>query len=230
MSEEKRIIAIPGETIKSGREFLPGEGSRREGDNIVASRFGLVDESGRFVRVIPLSGIYMPRRGNLVIGKVVDIAFNGWMMDIKCPYSSFIMVSEYPKFINQEDLAEYLDIGDMVLCKISKVKRKGTDLTLKGRELGKLEEGMIMTVNSNKVPRVIGREGSMIKLIKDATNCEIVVGQNGIIWIRGKDVEDEIYAKEEILFVVEKSYINGLTDAVKEFLDKNKKTSKEDKE
>ena len=100
MSEEREIV-IPGEIIKEGEDFLPGEGTRREGNNVVASRFGLKDEQGRLIKVIPLSGIYVPRRGNLVIGKVTDITFNGWIMDINAPYSSFLSAMEFPKFINK---------------------------------------------------------------------------------------------------------------------------------
>jgi len=219
MSKEQREIVIPGEVIKTGEEFLPGEGTRREGKNIIASRFGLKDEQDRLVKVIPLSGIYMPRRGNLVIGKVTDIAFNGWMMDINAPYNSFLPLAECPRFFRTDDLSEYFDIGDMIACKVESIKRKGVDLSIKGREFGKLEEGMIISINSNKVPRVIGKEGSMIKIIKDATNCDIMVGQNGIVWIRGKSVDDELLAKEAVLYITSHSFINGLTDKVKEFLD-----------
>jgi exosome complex component RRP4 len=222
IEDKKRSVAIPGEIIKTGKDYLPGDGARREGDNIVASRFGLADEYGRFIRVIPLSGVYIPRRGNLVIGKVIDISFNGWIIDIGGPYSSFLMINEYPKYIESDDLDSYIAIGDLVLCKILRTKRKGVDLTMKSRGLGKIDDGMIVQINSNKVPRVIGKEGSMINLIKDHTKCDITVGQNGIIWIKGNSVEEELRAKSVINFVVEKSYIQGLTDAVKKYLENGK--------
>lgn len=220
MSKDDREIVIPGETVKSGEDFLPGEGTRRDGKHIIAVKFGLKDEQDRLVKVIPLSGIYMPRRGNLVIGKVNDISFNGWMMDINAPYSSFLPLAECPRFFRTDDLAEYFDIGDMIACKVESIKRKGIDLTIKGKGLGKLEGGMIININSNKVPRVIGKEGSMVKIIKDATGCDITVGQNGIVWIRGEAVDNELIAKEAINYITANSFINGLTDKVKEWLDK----------
>jgi exosome complex component RRP4 len=213
---KKREIAIPGEKIVSGKDFLPGDGARREGEDIVASKYGLADISGRLVKVIPLSGAYIPRPGNVVIGRVTDVTFNGWLMDLKAPYSSFLPVSEVSRFV-KGDLTEYYDIGDMIVVKIDNVKSKGIDLTAKLRGLGKLERGMIVFINSNKVPRVIGREGSMINLIKQETNCDIVVGQNGIVWIKGEKVEDELKAKDAILFVVSKSYVEGLTEKVEKY-------------
>jgi len=217
LKEVKREVVTPGEVIVSGKDYLPGDGTRREGDDIVASKFGLVDIGGRAVKVIPLSGTYMPRFGNVVIGIVTDVTFNGWLIDIKGPYSSFLPLVETPRFI-KGDLKEFFDIGDMMACKIVGVKQKGVDLSIKFNGLGKLEEGIVIFINSNKVPRVIGKEGSMIKLIKDETNCEIIVGQNGVVWIRGDSLEDELRAKEAILFVVEKSFAIGLTEKVQEFL------------
>ncbi|MFH1500600.1 MAG: exosome complex RNA-binding protein Rrp4 [archaeon] len=194
--EVKRKLVVPGEVIETGIDFLPGDGTRREGNKILASRFGLAELNGRLVRIIPLSGIYMPRRGNMVIGRIVDITFNGWLIDISSPYTSFLPVAECPRYINKNDLAEHYTFGEIIACKVQSVKSRGVDLTIKGRGLGKLEEGMIVHINSNKIPRVIGKEGSMIKMIKDATNCDIVAGQNGAVWIKGDKVEDELLAKK----------------------------------
>jgi exosome complex component RRP4 len=217
--ERKREVAVPGEKIVSGKDYLPGDGTRREGNDIVANKFGLADISGRLVRVIPLSGIYLPRVGNIVIGRVEDVTFNGWLVNIRAPYTSFLSVSECSQYI-KGDLTEYYDIGDMLVCKVIGVKHRSIDLTVKGRGLGKLDRGMIIHINSNKVPRIIGREGSMIKLIKQETNCDITVGQNGVVWISGSEVEDELKAKEAILFVAGKSFIGGLTEKVKEWFEK----------
>ncbi len=219
---KKREIVVPGETIDSGDDFLPGEGTIRDGNDIVAQRYGLVERSNKLLKVIPLSGIFVPRRGNVIIGQVNDISFNGWMTDINSPYSSFLPVSEVPKYLDKNSLAEFLDIGDFFSAKIKSVKAKGIDLTMDGRGLGRLDGGIIVQINPNKVPRVIGRAGSMIKLINDETNCKATVGQNGFIWIRGDRIEDELLAKKAIMFIAERSYINGLTDKVKEFIDKER--------
>jgi len=227
--ESKRKIVIPGEVVITGEDYLPGEGTEKKGKNIIAVRYGLAEEQNKLVKVIPLSGVYIPRRGNVVIGRIIDVTFNGWIIDIGSSGTSFLPVSEYPKYVNTHDLSEILDIGEMIVTKVSAVKRKGIDLTLKGRGLGKLEEGMIIKINSNKVPRVIGKEGSMINLIKEETNCIITVGQNGLIWIKGNKIEDELLAKRAILFVAEKSFIEGLTDQVKNWFEKQKGRSKKEK-
>jgi len=125
---------------------------------------------------------------------------------------------EVPRFINKDELQEHFNFGDVVLAKVWNVKAKGVDLSVKLRGFGKLEDGMVVKVNPNKVPRVIGKEGSMVTQIKDATGCDITVGQNGVIWLRGKKIEDELKAKKIVEFICDNSYVEGLTDKVKEFI------------
>lgn len=220
--ENHRRIAVPGEMIASGDDYLPGEGTIREGDKIIAQRYGIVEEVGNLVKIIPLSGVFIPRRGNVVIGRVEDVSFNGWMTDINSAASSFLPVADVPRYLDKNNLNEFLDIGEFFSAKIKSVKSRGIDLTLDARGLGLLEGGMIIFINPNKVPRVIGKEGSMIKLIKDKTNCKITVGQNGLVWIKGDNVENELFAKKAILFVAEKSFLSGLTEKVEKFLEDKK--------
>jgi exosome complex component RRP4 len=132
--------------------------------------------------------------------------------------SGFLSIMECPMFINKDELQDTFDFDDLIVAKVTNVKPKGIDLTVKIRGLGKLEKGSIIKINPNKVPRVIGKEGSMVSLIKDAVNCNITVGQNGLIWIKGQTIDDELKAKKIIDFICENSFVEGLTDKVKEFI------------
>ncbi|RLG11751.1 hypothetical protein DRN73_04550 [Candidatus Pacearchaeota archaeon] len=217
-----RKIVVPGESIVKGENYLPGEGTEKRGEEITALRYGLEEESNGLVKVIPLSGVYSPRRGNVVIGKVEDITFNGWVIDIGTAQRAFLPLTEVPRYVNKDALEEVMEIGDMAVVKIWSINKRGIDLSIKSRGLGKIEEGIIIKVNPNKVPRIIGKEGSMIKIIKEETGCNITVGQNGFIWIRGNKIEEELLAKKAIFFVSEKSFIEGLTDELKKWFEKEK--------
>ncbi|MFH1503496.1 MAG: exosome complex RNA-binding protein Rrp4 [Candidatus Diapherotrites archaeon] len=230
MSEEhKRNVVIPGETILEGDNYLPGEGTEKQGKKIVAMRYGLADESNKLVKVIPLSGVYQPRRGNIVIGKCNVITFNGWVIDIGTAENAFLPLTETPRFVAKDRLDEVMKIGDIAVVQIFGINGRGIDLTIKSRGLGRIDEGLIFKINPNKVPRVIGKEGSMIKIIKDYTNCNITVGQNGFIWIKGDKIEDELFAKKAIEFVTEKSFMEGLTEKVEQWLEKQGAVKKESK-
>ncbi len=217
---EERKMVIPGETIVTGDDFLPGDGTRREGQDIVSSKYGLADMSERMIRVIPLSGVYNPRRGNVIVGQVVNITFRGWVIDFDAHFNGFLPLTEVPRFINKGELRSFLDFGDVICAKIVGADETSVDLSIKLRDFGKLEGGQLMKINPNKVPRVIGKEGSMVNLIKEATNTNVDVGQNGIVWLNGAKIEDELKAKKIVEFICENSFISGLTEKVEEFIKK----------
>ena len=220
--KKERKLVIPGEIIISGEDFLPGDFTRKDGKDIIAKRYGLAETGGRVIRVIPLSGVFEPRRGNSVIGRVEDLTYSGWIINIDGPYSAFLPIMESPRFINKDNLGDYANVGDMINAKVLGVKRGSVDLTLKSRGLGKLDGGRIIKINPNKVPRIIGREGSMINLIKDESKTEITVGQNGLIWIKG-DFEGEKKAEDAINLVCKEATSTGLTEIVEKFLKEGKK-------
>lgn len=219
---KKRKIVVPGEVIVSGEDYLPGEGARRDGNDVIAMRFGLAEEAGRMVKVIAITGAYIPRRNNVVLGRVTDITFHGWLVDIDSASAGFLPIDEAPRFINKNEMDQFLDIGDVVAAKIWSVKAKGIDLSLRNKGLGKLEGGFMFRVIPNRVPRIIGREGSMISLIKDKTGCNITVGQNGWVWIKGENTDAQIRARKAIEYIADKVHVEGLTEKMEEWFEKNK--------
>ena len=213
-----RQIVIPGESIISGNEYLPGEGAYRDGSDVVSERFGIANVSEKHVRVVPVSGAYYPRRGNTIIGTIVDITFNGWLIDFGGAQNAFLPVSEVPRYINRNELRDFLDFGETVIVKVWDVKSRGTDASMKMRGFGKIEGGLILSVGPNKVPRIIGKEGSMVKMIKGATGCSITVGQNGKVWIKGNSMDNELATRKIIEFIVDNATIAGLTEKVEKFI------------
>ena len=217
-SKNERKIVVPGETIVSGEKYLPGDGAYREEGDIVAGRYGLAEVSDKFVKVIAVSGVYQPRRGNSIIAEVVGITFNGWLLNFGGAENAFLSMMEVPRYINKGELREHFDFGDLVSAKVWNTNGRGIDLSVKMRGFGKLESGQLMKINPNKVPRIIGREGSMVNLIKDATGCEINVGQNGWVWIRGSNIDNEVQTRKIINFICDNSTITGLTSKVEKFI------------
>ena len=133
----ERKIVVPGETIVSGEDYLPGEGTKRDGENVIAVRLGLAEEVGRVVKVIPIFGAFVPRRNNVIVGRVVDLTYSGWLIDIDSSHSAFLSIEEYPKFVNKNEMDQHLAIGDVVAGKIWSISAKSIDLSMKGRGLGK---------------------------------------------------------------------------------------------
>lgn len=219
--KEKRKLVVPGETIVEGEDFLPGDNTRREGNAIVANKFGLAEEAGRVIKIISIFGAFIPRKNNVVIGRIVDVTRSGWLVDVDSAIQGFLSVAECPRFIAKDELNDFLDIGDVIAAKIWSVKGKSLELSIKGRGLGKLEDGFIFRIVPSRVPRVIGREGSMVSMIKEKTNCNVTVGQNGWIWIKGDSIDKENKARKAIEMIAEKVCIGGLTEKMEEWFEQN---------
>lgn len=214
-------VVVPGEVLADDLGFIPGFGTHRSQNKLMASRLGLVNIEGKVIKTIPLAGKYLPKRNDIVIGKVIDILMSGWRADINSPYSAMLSSKETPEFIEKnEDLTRYYDLDDYLVCKITNVTSQNlVDLSVRDQGLRKLRGGRIISVNNHKVPRIIGKKGSMVSMIKQATNCRIIVGQNGWIWIDGEPDKENI-AVATIKKIEAESHFSGLTERIKEHLEK----------
>ncbi len=220
--KDKEIVT-PGQILAVGMDFLPSRGTYRENENIRAGMLGLVSIEGKVLKIIPLSGRYLPKRGDTIIGKVIDITLNGWRCDIDSAYTAMLTLKDATSDFIQKgaDLSHIYNLGDYIVAKIVQVtSQKLVDLSTKGPGLRKLKGGRIIKVNTHKVPRVIGKQGSMVSMIKKYTGTNIIVGQNGLIWINSDDPAKEAIAEQAIKIIERDSHISGLTDKIKEFLEK----------
>jgi exosome complex component RRP4 len=219
--QDKEIV-VPGETIAIGMSFLPGKGAYRENEAIRAQKLGMVSVEGKVIKLIPLSGKYIPKLKDRIIGRVVDVLLTGWRLEINSPYSAVMTLKDATsEFIPRgADLTQYYGLGDYIVCQIVNVtSQKLIDVSMKGPGLRKLRGGRIIEVNSQKVPRIIGKDGSMVSMIKQATGCNIIVGQNGWIWLDGEP-ESEVIAVKAIKKVEEEAHLGGLTDRMAAWLEK----------
>ena len=222
--KEKQIV-VPGETLAEGMDFLPGDGTFRDKEQIVSQGLGLATVKGRLIKLIPLAGKYSPKRDDIIVAKVKDIMSKGWMVNINTAYHAMITLKDATSdFIPRDaDLSRYYKIGDWVLAKITRVTQNNLiDLSMREPRFKKLDGGRLIEVNPTKVPRIIGKKASMISLIKEKTDTNIQVGQNGWIWLKG-DPHGENLAVEAIKKIERESHKSGLTEEIEKFLDEGLK-------
>ncbi len=217
--EPKQVVA-PGELLAEGDHIL-GDNSYRIGNQIFSACIGLVEVDGNRVFVVPLKGGYIPRVGDLVAGRIVDIGLSGWSVNILAPYPAMLPASETPgpRGPRRRDLSETFDVGDTVLAQVLAFDRtRDPLLTIKGPGLGKVSTGRVVEISAAKIPRLIGRKGSMISMLKRETGSQITVGQNGVALVWGKTPESERLAVEAIYMVEREAHTRGLTDRIREMI------------
>ena len=216
---DKKLV-IPGEFLSENPD-LADEGTYVEDGKVFSSVMGVASMKNR-IRVVPLSGKYVPKPGDLVIGIVKEVAFSNWIVDIRSPYEGLLHISEYPRRIESEEMSTYLNVGDSIMTLIKDVDANmKIELTLNDQRLRPIREGRVVEVTPSKVPRLIGRGGSMIAMLKNETNCHIFVGQNGRIWVAGKDKGMDL-AVRAILKIERETHISGLTERITRFLKEEK--------
>ena len=209
----EKDLVVPGELLAED-DYYPGRGTFEDDGKICSKLLGLVSLRNKKISVIPLKSKYLPKKGDVVIGKIDDVRFSMWGVDINSPYSGILPASEVFGR-EKKELSRVFDIGDVLFLRIVDVDEvKKVKLGLKGRGMGKFKGGVIVDIAPTKVPRLIGKKGSMINMIKDKTGCKIVVGQNGLVWVKGNEDMDQI-VKNIIKLIEREAHTSGLTDRIK---------------
>ncbi len=227
---ERKQIVTPGDLLAEN-DYVDGDNTYKENGKIYATRVGLVDYENRRVSVVALKAFYVPFIGDLVIGKVTEVTLGVWLIDIKAPYPAVLRASDVlnrPFRPQKHELSSIFDVGDLVIAKIVAYDRtRDPLLTVSEPGLGKVKRGQVVEITPTKIPRVIGRKGSMVTMLKQETGCQITVSQNGVILVSGKTPEDERLAVMALHKIEEESHTSGLTDRVTEML-RNEKRGVED--
>lgn len=228
MATEVREIVVPGELVDESGRMKPGANTYRVGDRIFATRLGVKSVRGDRVSVISLSGRYEAQRGDMVIGTVVEVGPSNWYINVGAAHDVSMHVNDVPWRVEFGETSKYLAVGDSVLLKVAHVdEMRKVQASMKDHQCRKLAGGVLVEVAPTKVPRIIGRGGSMIQMIKDMTATRMFVGQNGVIWVDG-EWEDVSLATEALRMVEREAHTSGLTDNVRRFLEERRGVSYEE--
>lgn len=220
--DNRRKYVIPGDVVTSG-PFRPEQNVVLEGNKIISTAIGISEIYDDSVRVIPLAGKYIPKIDDLVIGKVISHTSLSWELDINSCYVGFLPAQDVfgrDFSAHADELTSKLKSGDLVAARIANFDRTRDPLvTISDRDLGKIDSGDLVKISPSKVPRLIGKRGTMIQIIEMGTNATVTIGQNGWVVVSCETPEGLLKAKKAIQMVNEKAHIANLTDQVKEMLE-----------
>jgi len=199
-----RNIVTPGELV--AEKPFRSENTYVADGKTYSRVLGMLDE--RSSEVIPLEGAWTPRIEDSVIGIVAEVKPKVFIVDLSYFGRALLIPGKYDKY-------EY-EAGTVINAIIKDVEGKDT-IILKDPKM--LEGGTVLTIKPKKIPRVIGKKSTMIRQIADATGSHIVVGMNGLIWIKEGNVSLAVEALQKI---EKEAHTSGLTDNIKNFLDERK--------
>ena len=183
MSNNQNHFVLPGDIIVTG-DYTPEQNVIIDGDRAISTTVGFSEVNDNRVSVISLTGFYIPKIDDLVIGKVISFSALSWEIDINSYYSAILPASDVfgRDFTSSRDnLSLKLAKGDLIAARIVNTGSREPLITISGQDLGKIDSGELVKITPSKVPRLIGKQGSMIQAIEGATNSSITIGQNGLI-------------------------------------------------
>ncbi len=155
--------------------------------------------------LIPLEGLWHPAYGDTVVGVIEEDRLNTYNVTLNSPYKGLLI----SKFVQEQ-----LNKGDLVEASVKELDKTQTVVLMRPR---KLSGGKVFSITPSKVPRVLGKGNNMLRELSASTKSTIIVGHNGVIWLKGGNTQ---LAMDAILRIQEEAHTTGLTDRIKEMLSK----------
>jgi len=220
MSENKNQFVLPGDTISGSYE--PAQNVILDDNRLLSTAIGFCEINDNEASVSPLTGFYIPKIDDLVIGKVISFSALSWEIDINSYYSAILPASDIfgRDFTSSRDnLSLKLAKGDLIAARIVNIGSREPLITISGQDLGKIDSGELVKISPSKVPRLIGKQGSMIQAIEGATNSSITIGQNGLIILNNDNNSGLERATRAIKMIEINLYEPNLEEKIQNLLD-----------
>ncbi|KAI5852342.1 hypothetical protein BZA05DRAFT_397610 [Tricharina praecox] len=216
-------LVTPGETITSDPQWMRGHGtylsrSAALPPSIIASLSGTIQKTNKLLSVVPLRSRYHPEIGDLVVGRIVEVQSKRWKVDICSLQSAALLLSSINLpggILRKRTSTDELQIrtffaeGELLVAEVQSLFQDGgASLHTRSLKYGKLRNGYLVTVPAGCVRRA---RSQLVTLA--ATDIEVVLGVNGMVWIQvkkagaeGKDGEatEEMYSDKNDYITPEK--------------------------
>ncbi|CED83027.1 Exosomal 3'-5' exoribonuclease complex, subunit Rrp4 [Phaffia rhodozyma] len=187
LEEGSSNFTTPGSTITSSSLFMRGHGTYVSGDKVVSSVTGKVERVNKLVSVRPLRARFIPEVGDLVVGRITEVAAKRWKVDTGSRQDAVLMLSSVnlPGGVQRRKLESdelqmrlFFEEGDLLVAEVQTLMGDGT-MSLHTRSLryGKLKNGTLITLPPALVPRLKSHFQTL------PCGVDLILGLNGYIWI-----------------------------------------------
>ncbi|KLO18000.1 hypothetical protein SCHPADRAFT_913403 [Schizopora paradoxa] len=193
-------ITSPGESLTSSQAFMRGHGTYVEDDEVIASVAGTVERVNKLITVRPLQTRYNPEVGDLVVGRITEVAARRWKVDANSRQDAVLMLSSVnlPGGVQRRKLESdelqmrtFFEEGDLLVAEVQAFFADGAmSLHTRSLKYGKLRNGQLVTVPPILILRLKSHFYSL------PCGVDLILGLNGYIWV-SKHVKDNEQEGEE---------------------------------
>ncbi|CAM9279056.1 unnamed protein product [Phaeothamnion confervicola] len=185
-------ILVPGQLVSAEPGFLRGHGTytaeSEEGTSqLVASVAGVVESINKLITVRPVKSRYIGEVGDLVVGRITDVANKRWKVDLRAHKDAVLALSSVNlpggvqrirTYEDQLQMRTFYAENDLISAEVQQIMNDGS-IALHTRSLkyGKLENGQLLVVPQVLVRRLRQHNVSL------PVGVDVILGTNGYIWI-----------------------------------------------
>ncbi|KAG2484794.1 hypothetical protein HYH03_016447 [Edaphochlamys debaryana] len=185
----EQFVCVGDEIPTEGEEgFLRGHGTQVVDGKLVATVCGLVQRVNKLIYVKTLNSRYNAEQGDVVVGRVADVAGKAWRVDLKSRQEAKLLLSavHLPGGIQRRRNAEdelnmraFFREGELISAEVQSVHGDGSvALHTRSAKYGKLVCGQLVEVP----PNLIKRQKQHFHTI-EALGVELIIGCNGLVWV-----------------------------------------------
>ena len=202
------IFVTPGDTIEGidvDDGFLRGHGTRVVDGRLVATVCGTVERVNKLVSVRPLRTRYVPETGDVVLGRVTDIAGKRWKLDVGGRQDAILQLGAVHlpggaqrrrNAVDELNMRLLYAENDLVSAEVQSFYADGAvALHTRSLKYGRLVNGTLVKVPPTIVKRVKRHfhEIDVVSVFGDGdgdhnnsgnnSGVEVLLGCNGFVWI-----------------------------------------------
>lgn len=189
-SMQEGQLVLPGEVIEHNIEGLMcGSGVMVRDGTFVATVRGYVTHISQLRSVTPITPIYTPNVGDIVIGRVVQIQNQRWLIHVDCAVLGQLRLSSIylpndelrrRTTADERNMRQYFDVGDLVCSEVQQVEPSVIFLHTRPQHPKRLDNGVLVSVPASLIRRV---PQHMTKFDANGRQFSIIYGMNGNIWV-----------------------------------------------
>ncbi|KAI3819304.1 hypothetical protein L1987_13131 [Smallanthus sonchifolius] len=172
---------------------LKGHGTTELDGEVVATVCGVIERVNKLVYVRTLRARYKPEVGDIIVGRVIEVAPKRWRLEINFSQDAVLMLSSMNlpdgiqrrrTAVDELNMRSIFEENDVICAEVRDFMRDGSlQLQARSQKYGKLEKGQMLTVSPYLVKR---RKQHFHHLEK--YGIDLILGCNGFIWV-GEHVE-----------------------------------------
>ncbi|KAH7526088.1 hypothetical protein ACOSQ2_001612 [Xanthoceras sorbifolium] len=173
--------------------ILKGHGTSDRKGELVATVCGVVERINKLIYVRSLRSRFKPETGDIVIGRVIEVAQKRWKLEINFTQDATLMLSSMnlPDGIQRRrtamdelNMRSIFTENDLVCAEVRSSHNDGSlQLQARNQKYGKLEKGQLLTVE----PYLVKRRKQHFHHLEQY-GIDLIIGCNGFIWV-GEHVE-----------------------------------------